>query len=211
MFIDVHTHHGSLAGETVFQQDVHTLGIHPWHITAENIDNLILSFDQKLSENMFITCSLQEFIQNDKGIVAIGECGLDKLCHTPFPLQLRAFEHQVRKSEELHLPLILHCVKALDDVLQVRKQLRATQPWIFHGFRGKPQQLSQLLSKDIYPSFGFQYNKSSLLSCPLDKLLLETDDQSLPVSQLYESVAKDLNIPLQTLEEQIYYNINKVY
>ena len=42
-------------------------------------------------------------------------------------------------SERLSKPLILHIVKAYPEIIALRKSLRPAQPWIIHGFRGKPQ------------------------------------------------------------------------
>jgi len=193
---DCHTHHPSRDGERVFQQDVDNYGIHPWKIIDENIDSLLVEFDKRIIDNMFIS---------------IGECGLDRLCNAPYEQQIKAFRHQIIKSEELRLPLILHCVKAVDDVLLIKHEMKAKQPWIFHGFRGKPQQLQQLISHNFYISFGFQYNIESLKACPLDKLLLETDDINEPVSILYNKVAKELNMPFEKLVERIALNVQCVF
>ena len=69
--------------------------------------------------------------------VAVGEAGFDKLTAAPMELQVRMFEKQVELSEKYRLPLIIHCVKAMDELLAVRKKLNPAQPWIWHGFRGE--------------------------------------------------------------------------
>lgn len=135
----------------------------------------------------------------------VGECGLDRLCSTPYDLQLTAFEAQIQLSERLARPLILHCVRAIDDVLRLHRGTR--QPWIWHGFRGKPQQLQQLLDHGFYISFGLRYNTESLRQCPLDRLFLETDDISLPISPLYEQAAALLNSSPTALNEQCHMNL----
>lgn len=195
-FFDVHAHHPSLQGEKVFQQDVHSLGIHPWNVTIENIDRLIVEFDSKLMDNMFIS---------------IGECGLDKCCDAPLESQISIFKHQVEVSERLGLPLILHCVKAIDEVLQIKADMKTVQPWIFHGFRGKPQQLSQLLEKGFYFSFGMHYNVESLRQCPLDRMFFETDTCTDSVKKIYEKAANELDIPLLHLQNVIENNIKGVF
>lgn len=196
MFIDIHTHHGSLDGEKVVRQDVHSIGIHPWDITLENADRLIVDFNNRVVDNRCIS---------------IGECGLDKLCNASLDLQEQIFRYQIAKSEELHLPVIIHCVKAVDDMLHIRKELFPTQPWIFHGFRGKPQQLQQLLSHGLYISFGIHYNVESLRFCPLDRLFLETDDTEYFIPFIYNKVCDDLNISLPQLEKQIEENFMRVF
>lgn len=196
MLIDIHTHHGSLDGERVIQQGVHSIGIHPWDITAESADRLIVEFENNLTDNRCIS---------------IGECGLDKLCDAPMDLQQRLFRYQIARSEELGLPVIIHCVKAMDELLHIRQELHPSRPWIIHGFRGKPQQLRQLLSHGLYVSFGINHNVASLLSCPPDRLFLETDDTDQSVSILYNKVCEELQIPLSTLENNIQENFLHVF
>jgi len=193
---DCHAHHPSLHGERVFQQGVDNYGIHPWSITAENADRLIVEFDKRILNNLFIS---------------IGECGLDKCCEAPFGLQRKCFLHQVLKSEELHLPLIIHCVKAIDELLQIKSEVHPVQPWILHGFRGKPQQMLQLLDKGFYFSFGFKHNEESLALCPADYLFLETDESREDIRMLYESVAEVRNIPFSTLLYIIEQNVSRVF
>ena len=196
MFIDIHTHHGSLAGERVLRQDVHSIGIHPWNISLENTENLIVDFDKRVVDNRCIS---------------VGECGLDKLCKVPLDLQERVFLHQIAKSEELGLPVIIHCVKVVDELLRIRKELHPRQPWIFHGFRGKRELLQQLLSHGFYISFGINHNVESLRSCPLERIFLETDDVEQPISILYNKVCEEIQISALTLENSIQKNFMRVF
>ena len=135
----------------------------------------------------------------------MGECGLDRLCATPYDLQLAAFKAQIALSEELQSPLILHCVRALDDVLRLKRG--TTQPWIWHGFRGKPQQLQQLLDHGFYISFGFRHNVDSLRQCPSDRLFFETDDLPAPIVPLYAIAAQLRNTTPEVLCEQVWKNL----
>ena len=68
-------------------------------------------------------------------------------------LQLAVFKEQVKLSEKLGLPLIIHCVKAMEELLGV-KESRPQITLIWHGFRGKPEQAVQLLKKGFYLSLG---------------------------------------------------------
>lgn len=196
MYFDCHTHHAVKEDVTAIRQGVDSCGIHPWDITAECIDSLIVEFDKKVADKLFIT---------------IGECGLDKLCEAPYELQKRAFVHQIEVSEHLHMPLILHCVKAVDDCLQLRKAMKAQQPWIFHGFRGKPQQMEQLIRAGMYVSFGVRYNADSLLSCPLDRLFLETDDADIPIQNLYTEVSSLRGMSEEAIKTAIKFNYLTVF
>ena len=104
--------------------------------------------------------------------------------------QEEVFIQQIKLSEEVEKPLIIHCVKALDRLLQLRKELKSKQMWMLHGFRGKPQQLRSLLDAGFFVSFGFAFNEESLRICPIDRLLLETDaDEERSIEELYNNVA----------------------
>lgn len=178
-FFDIHSHHPSREGERVLLQGRDSWGIHPW----------------KIPDNWRELCP-------PEGILAIGESGLDKLCSTPYALQEEVFRSQIQFSEERHLPLIIHCVKAIDDLLALKREIHPHEPWIFHGFRGKPQQLRSLLDAGFYISFGFRFCEESLLMCPMDRLLMETDEDSRPVRLLYEKVAAlrgPLSIPISDI------------
>ncbi len=164
--IDFHTHHPSREGERVIQDGLDTWGIHPWHVGEPYTPPA-----------------------NAGGLLAIGECGLDP--HSPAPLeeQRRVLEWQLHLAGEWHLPVILHCVKSIDPLIALRKAMRPHEAWVLHGFRGKPQQLQSLVSAGFHVSFGFRYNPASLLACPMERLLLETDDDPRPVRLLYQEVA----------------------
>lgn len=183
-FLDFHSHHPSKQGEWVLQHGVHTWGIHPWHVDV--VDG---SIDEAL---------------------AVGECGLDRCCDTPLELQTEAFRRCILESEKRCLPLVLHCVRAIDDCLALRRELHAVQPWIWHGYRGKATQLQQLLPHGFYFSFGFQYNAEALHACPLDRMLLESDENPQPISTLYNKVADELGMSIDALSSQLRDNAQRL-
>ena len=175
-YIDFHTHHEPTATDVIAVVDGRdTWGIHPWRAD--------------------IACPVPDL--SDK--LAIGECGLDALRGPSMEIQLQVFRQQIALSEASSKPLIIHCVKALDQLLCLYQELRPKMPWMLHGFRGKPQQLRSLLSAGLYVSFGFCYNEESLCLCPLERLMLETDDAACSVIELYKKVAEVRGISVSTL------------
>lgn len=139
----------------------------------------------------------------------IGECGLDRACTTPYDLQLAAFQAQIALSECLQKPLILHCVRAIDDVLRLHRGIR--QPWIWHGFRGKPQQLQQLINHGFCISFGFLHNADSLRACPPERLFLETDEDPRSIALLYATAADLRGTTLEALKRQLWDNTQTLF
>ena len=166
-YIDFHTHKVPSEKDVVaIVEGRETWGINPWKAD-------------------------EEFVVPDLlGKLAIGECGLDGLRGPSMERQEEVFIQQIKLSEEVGKPLIIHCVKALDRLLQLHKELKPRQMWMLHGFRGKPQQLRSLLDAGFFVSFGFAFNEESLRICPIDRLLLETDaDEERSIEELYNNVA----------------------
>jgi TatD DNase family protein len=139
------------------------------------------------------------------------EHGMDRRWDSPLPEQEAAFRLQVEESERNAKPLVIHCVRTLEEILRIRKEMRPRQPWVMHGFRSKPQQLQSLLSAGIYVSFGLHYNQESLLLCPLEMMFLETDDIATPIEPLYREVAQLKGISVEALREKIWENANKLF
>ena len=180
-YIDFHTHKVPSEKDVVTIVDGReTWGIHPWRAD-------------------------EEFAVPDlSGKLAIGECGLDGLRGPSLERQEEVFVQQIKLSEEAEKPLIIHCVKALDRLLQLHKELKPKQLWMLHGFRGKPQQLRSLLDAGFVVSFGFAHNEESLRICPIDRLLLETDaDEERSIEELYNNVANLRGVNLTILLEEM--------
>ena len=176
-YIDFHTHHIPAGRDVVAVVDGRdTWGLHPWRASAELV------------------------VPDLSTVIAIGECGLDALQGPSLERQEEVFLRQISLSEDIGKPLIIHCVKALDRLLRLRKDLNPMQPWMFHSFRGKPQQLQSLLDAGFFISFGFHHNEESLRACPMERLLLETDDNTEhPIAELYNNVARERGIEVSVL------------
>lgn len=134
-------------------------GLHPWDVTE--------GFDNQLD-------ALEKVLANPR-VLAVGECGFDTLKRPSHELQEQAFVRQVQLSEQFLKPMILHVVRDFDSVIRLRKQLKPTQSWLIHGFRGGPEQMEQLFANGILVSFGLKHNPESLRQVPSDRLFLETD------------------------------------
>ena len=201
-YIDIHTH------QSIDEQDVFVIrnqilgidppetrwfsaGIHPWYL------------EEAITNQLF-----KEITANEKCIL-IGEIGLDKLTHTDFSLQTAFFIKQIEWAEELKKPVIIHCVKAFQEVLKFHQEKQPTVPWILHGFNKKPELAKQLLAKGLYLSFGSHIIthptvQLALKETPIDRLFFETDDQTdYSIQQIYEAASNQLNINLEDLQQHI--------
>jgi TatD DNase family protein len=125
-------------------------------------------------------------------IVAVGECGLDKLSPVALETQQDCFSRHIALACQLQKPLIIHCVRAWDELLQTLRRSPAGVTCIVHAFRGKPQLAQQLLRAGLYLSFGPRFNADSLRLCPPDRRCAETDDSGLPVEAVLQSHSEAL-------------------
>ncbi len=153
------------------------LGLHPEEVRAD-WNEVLSSIHTLLTQNV-----MEE--QPQQHMIAIGEVGLDFYWSREFEKeQLLAFEEQVRWSVETRLPLMIHCRKAQNELVNILKRYAHELPGgVFHCFTGNEQEARQLLD---FPQFVLgiggvlTFKKSHLpevLSAvvPLNRIVLETD------------------------------------
>jgi TatD DNase family protein len=213
VLINIHTHSpvsapNVLALESLYagQPDTpvspwQTVGLHPWHLPTP-WTTAIPWLESEASRPQTL---------------AIGEAGLDKVCDTPWASQMEAFTCCIRLSEKLGKPLIIHCVRAHSEVLQLNKALKPEQPWIFHGFDKNQSTAQMVLKAGCYLSFGsalFRANSHAsevLASIPGDRFFLETDMSEWTIQQVYERAATLRGCTLAELERQMEENFQLVF
>jgi len=173
-----------------------SIGIHPWFLTKENAESQWKALQKQVSH---------------PSVLAIGEGGLDKLKGPDMELQVKILKQQVALSEEKSLPLIIHCVKAFNELIQLKKELRPHQPWIIHGFRGKEALAIDCIRHGFYLSYGEHFQENALKATPQEKLFIETDESEVPVQEIYQSIALVHGIGLQELMESVKKNVKEVF
>ena len=145
------------------------LGLHPEEVKADYKEQLAL---------------IRTVIDANQPI-AIGEVGLDYYWSREFEReQLDAFRIQVEWSVETRLPLMIHCRKAQNEMINLLRQYKKDLPGgVFHCFTGNEKEAEQLLQFDrfVLGIGGVSTFKKSPLpvvlpkSVPLDRIVLETD------------------------------------
>jgi len=156
-------------GDTLADGYEYSVGVHPWNAGAFDMAELEKSACNPL-------------------VKAIGETGLDALRGPSVDVQEAVFRRHVELSERLGLPLIIHCVKAFDRLIAIRKEIKPSQTWIIHGFRGKPQQARQLLDAGFHLSLGPKFNTETARIIPAERLHIETDDSDVDISEVAEAI-----------------------
>lgn len=177
-------------------------GLHPWFLKSNTLSEEIKDLEDQI---------------NDDSFLAIGECGLDKLCTTDFELQLEAFEKQIALAEKYHKPLILHCVKAFNELISQRKKSRSKQVWIVHGFNGSPQLAKQLIELGMFISYGINLSRFEskayqyIEAIPKNRLFLETDISEKSIEDIYSIASARLGISLDQLKNLIWTNYKAIF
>lgn len=169
-------------------------GVHPWY-----------------SENAEPQLNFLEEIAGDHRIIAIGEAGFDKLKGPDLETQRMVFERQIELSEQLKKPLIIHCVKAWEDLLATKKKFKPKQPWIIHNYRGKPELTKQLFEHGLMFSVVDKFNENSVRQIPFDSIFCETDDSDVSIEKVYNDLAEALGISVENLASKIEENVKRVF
>ena len=123
MYINIHSH-CTAGADNVSIQNLHagfnnavnpgrySIGLHPWYISKETWQKEFKDL-QKWSKSNYV--------------FAIGECGLDNIYATDFALQKEVFAAQITLANQTDKPLIIHCVKAFDEVITLLKKYNLIQ------------------------------------------------------------------------------------
>lgn len=165
-------------------------GLHPWHV--ENIETT--TFKNKLKQ-------LIEKYHPD----FIGECGLDLL--KPYiEQQITICEIHCELAIEYNLPIIFHCVRAYNQLLQIIAKYPKLCGMV-HGFNANSETTRQFAKKNISIGIGSlimnpnsQISKS-IIHIPVEQILIESDSPYMPLSNHEISTPDDCLIYAQKLAE----------
>ena len=184
--------------EVAVSSGLYSVGLHPWHLAHAHAQ-----------------WDAFALVARHSHVVAVGECGLDRLCTTPWVLQQELFAAQVDLAGRLGKPLIIHCVRAFGECLAMLKP--AAVPFVVHGFNRNEQIARQVLDAGGALSFGAAVLRNPLRLAevvrlvPDDRLFLETDEAHLAVSAIYTAVAAIRNTQKEALILQIESNFNAIF
>lgn len=179
------------------------VGLHPIHLLDDITESAVIA-----GQKYTITTKKEEFdyekyktlALSSKKIVALGETGLDyyntksqgPISNKDKILQKQVFEKFIDLSQEINLPLIVHCRGDEDDyygvydemleIFSARQQKRKING-VIHCFGGNLQQAQQFVQLGFYIGFTgiitFKRKAEELQEIvkklPLDKILIETD------------------------------------
>ncbi|MGJ3494983.1 putative deoxyribonuclease YjjV [Piscirickettsia salmonis] len=152
----------------------YALGLHPYFLNQHQEDDLV---------------QLEQELQTDVNITAVGEIGLDgHLKHLDEKLQYHFFNQQLALANQYNKPVILHVRHRHDKVIQALHALNFSCGGVIHAFSGSVEVAKR------YVQLGFKLGLGSVLtytnsrklravvkSLPLASFVLETDAPDMPM------------------------------
>lgn len=211
MFINTHTHRQLYDAKIELvnldpgnreKPNHYSYGLHPWYIEKDTY-----------------LASLQELriAVHEKRCLAVGECGLDKLSKVDFELQEEVFVAQIKIANEVKKPLIIHCVKAFNELVNCLNLNDNKVPVIVHGFNNNENIARILVNEGMHFSFGkallgYDSNASKAIkNVGRKNFFLETDDADISIKYIYRKASEILGIDEEIIKEQMKTNFQEVF
>lgn len=149
------------------------LGLHPWLITPDLDVSMLKQQLQQLIEQYSV-----DFI---------GETGLDYL-KPNFELQQQVFTLHLKLAAHYQLPIVIHCVRAYNQILAILKKAPQIKSGLLHGYNANFAIAKQLWAKNIYLGIGssiMQHNSQLVRSSAhfdLKQIIIESDAPYMPMA-----------------------------
>lgn len=179
----------------------YSLGIHPVYI----------------DENAGVRLEDIRKAAEEKKIVAVGEAGMDRNAPVEMGVQVEWFRRQAEIAGEYRLPLIIHGVRAIPELIAEYKRYSGSPMWIMHGFNNREEILRDLLRHGFYISAGRQVmNEEShiyrlLPEIPAERLFIETDNSDFQIEEIYKVVAERRKIAVEELQRIVGENFSRLF
>lgn len=180
----------------------YSYGLHPWYINELNYEDDLRRLEIKADE---------------KRCIAIGECGLDKLSKVAMPLQQKVFEEHIRIANHYKKPLIIHCVKAFNELVNALNLNNNEVPVVIHGFNNNENIARVLLNHGCFFSFGkallgYESNAAQALkNIGRKNFLLETDDSDISIKYIYKKASEILGVDEEIVKQQVLSNFESIF
>lgn len=203
--IDFHTHHAEATAALISVDPRqfapqpgkwYSVGYHPWH----NVDTLT-DDDYRLLER----CA------RHPQVLAIGETGIDRQRGAAIDVQAAAFVRHLHLAHDLGKLVVSHNVRATQDILTVRRHARLDDVvLVIHGMRGNAHVARTLLDAGCFLSYGPRFNADALHVTPLDRLLIETDDSDISITEVATRVASTLHLTADVVKTSVACNARRL-
>ncbi|MDZ7924177.1 MAG: TatD family hydrolase [Marinagarivorans sp.] len=159
-------------------------GLHPWWLERwleKSLPSIRAEFTQQLDQCL-----------SDTRCVAVGECGLDAGISMPMEQQISWLMCQLEVAKQHHKPVILHCYKAHNALLECLRKVAGAggglQGGVLHGFSGSHELAQNYWRMNIALGVGgtityprANKTRQTVAALPREALVLETDAPSMPL------------------------------
>lgn len=192
------------------------MGLHPVSV-KENYEEELQHVERELTTRKFY---------------AIGEIGIDlHWDKSTLKIQQDAFRRQIRLAKKYHLPIVIHCRDAFDEVFEILEEEKGADLFgIFHCFTGTKEQALQAISYNMKLGIGgvltFKNGKIDrfLNEIDLESIVLETDspylsptpfrgkrNESVYLLQVAEKLSDIYELPLEEIAKRTTLNSERVF
>jgi len=164
------------------------IGLHPIHLETGLVKIKMDSDEGNFSpKGESFEKERYKKLAKSKKVVAIGEIGLDYYYRPKEEEKFKALKKEQKKllleqlelAKELNLPVIFHCRKAHDDLIEILKSFQGELKGVIHCFTGRWRQAKEYLDMGFYLGFnGIIYKldlKEVIKKVLLERILVETD------------------------------------
>ena len=219
-----------------------TVGLHPIYSASEFVkiktdpdEGSFLIKEQDFDKEKYL-----KIAQSDK-VVAVGEIGLDYYYKPKSKAKLKLFKEKQKKvfkeqldlAKELNLPVIFHCRMAHNDLIDILKTYKLTNPTfqlngVIHCFTGSWEQAKEYLEMGFYLGFnGIIYKldlNEVIKKTPLERILVETDcpyltppqvktkrNEPIFIKHIIKKIAEIKNIDYQKVVEYTFLSAKKLF
>jgi TatD DNase family protein len=211
-YIDLHTHHLKPEDDVISVYNLllnetseipagpFSAGLHPWYTDQLPLELLGSKLDHLAQNSQFL---------------AFGETGIDTVCGVPVPLQREVFELHLRKASEYQKPVVIHCVKAWEEVIEIASNYQVIK--ILHGYNGSPELTGRL----VKAGFSFSVGKaimnpvskihSSVGLIPAVSLFCETDASDISIQMIYKMISAEMHLKEKELRKIIFGNYSRLW
>jgi len=211
--IDLDSSKVSLEISSKYDRIYSALGFHPF--SGKSFSPTVVSDYEKL-------------INNNKKVVAIGEIGLDYKADFSAQLQEDILSAFIELAKSKGLPVIIHNRWQDTKILDILDKFYSSyETVVFHCFSYNQDFLTKIIERGGFVSFSLNILRKkqeiiqSLKSCPLEKLILETDSpymlldgkasSPLDIGKTYLRAAEIKEISKEELENAVSLNIKELF
>lgn len=220
MFIDTHCHISDAKGVTpdLYVKNAKEAGVELLIASFCEKEDILLStkFVEKY-KNLYACCGyhpefankivekdfeiLEDLIQNNPKIVAIGEIGLDYYWNKDNKEQQRKiFRRQLEIAEKLNIPVVIHSRDSIGETYDILSEYKVRG--VVHCFSGSLEMAKKFINLGFLLGIGgvVTFKNSKLYQVvekiPLTSIILETDSPYLSPEPNRGKVNESSNIPL---------------